>query len=258
MGKASAAEQKREMRERLTKERFLHHLSKANAAKAACDEANMENAGVHKAAQSAGLHPAVFKIAMRLSRMEHAALSDWLRAFDQYRAWLDLDRQPDMFAGAEDEQHVDDGGWPDDEVLPEDEDEEDERIPGNRNENAQEDEEADLPAVASDELLNGGYASQAGNAAAMSGMSVQDNPYELTNPLHIIWQRGFIQGITDAAEAASGGAVEPAPAEKPKRSRRKAPGEEALAAARSHLSDEPPAPVPAGDFEGLEFSGAFH
>lgn len=77
-------------------------VSKCDGMKADMDEARGElGAAIKDAEETHGVHRRAFKMVLGLKRMESAARSDFLRAFDDYRTKLDLNDQPDMFAEAE-------------------------------------------------------------------------------------------------------------------------------------------------------------
>lgn len=74
-------------------------ISKCDGMKADMDEARGElGAAIKDAEETHGVHRRAFKQVLALKRMEAAARADYLRAFDDYRAKLDLNEQPDMFA----------------------------------------------------------------------------------------------------------------------------------------------------------------
>jgi len=73
-------------------------ISKCDGMKADMDEARGElGAAIKDAEETHGVHRKAFKQVLALKRMESAARSDFLRAFDDYREKLDLNDQPDMF-----------------------------------------------------------------------------------------------------------------------------------------------------------------
>ena len=63
------------------------------------DEARGElGAAVKDAEETHGINRKAFKLAMSLSRMDESKRSDFLRSLDDYRAKLELNPLPDMFA----------------------------------------------------------------------------------------------------------------------------------------------------------------
>lgn len=73
-----------------------------NGHKAEMDESRGElGAAVKKAEEVHGVHRRAFKLCLTLDRMEDAARGDFLRAFDDYRAKLDLNPPADLFADGE-------------------------------------------------------------------------------------------------------------------------------------------------------------
>ena len=73
-----------------------------NGHKGDMDEARGElGAAVKKAEDVHGVHRKAFKLCLSLDRMEEAARSDFLRAFDDYRVKLDLNPAADLFEGAD-------------------------------------------------------------------------------------------------------------------------------------------------------------
>jgi uncharacterized protein (UPF0335 family) len=77
-------------------------ISKCDGMKADMDEARGElGAAIKDAEETHGVHRKAFKMVLGLKRMETAARSDFLRAFDDYRTKLDLNDQPDMFDGGD-------------------------------------------------------------------------------------------------------------------------------------------------------------
>ena len=69
-----------------------------NSHKGDMDEARGElGAAVKKAEDVHGVHRKAFNDCRKLTRMEDSARADYLRAFDDYRAKLDLNPAPDLF-----------------------------------------------------------------------------------------------------------------------------------------------------------------
>ena len=72
-----------------------------NGHKSNMDAARGElGAAVKKAEDVHGVHRKAFNDCRKLSRMEDAARADYLRAFDDYRAKLELNPPPDLFESA--------------------------------------------------------------------------------------------------------------------------------------------------------------
>lgn len=77
-------------------------VNKCDGMKADMDEARGElGAAVKDAEDVHGINRKAFKLCMSLQRMEGTKRDDFLRSFDDYRAKLDLNPQPDMFADGE-------------------------------------------------------------------------------------------------------------------------------------------------------------
>lgn len=77
-------------------------VNKCDGMKADMDEARGElGAAVKDAEEVHGINRKAFKLCMSLSRMEETKRDDFLRSFDDYRAKLELNPDPDLFADAE-------------------------------------------------------------------------------------------------------------------------------------------------------------
>lgn len=63
--------------------------------------ANADIKKLYETAEKQGLHSAAFKQVDKLKKMQAGERADWLRGFDQYRGWENLDAQGDMIDGAQ-------------------------------------------------------------------------------------------------------------------------------------------------------------
>lgn len=73
-------------------------ISKCESIKGEMDETRGElGAAIKNAEEAHGVHRKAFKLMLALKRMDAAARSDFLRAFDDYRGKLGFDAQGDMF-----------------------------------------------------------------------------------------------------------------------------------------------------------------
>ncbi|MGW9822266.1 uncharacterized protein (UPF0335 family) [Methylorubrum extorquens] len=74
-------------------------INKCDEMRSDMDEARGElGAAVKDAEETHGINRKAFKLAMSLSRMDESKRSDFLRSLDDYRAKLELNPLPDMFA----------------------------------------------------------------------------------------------------------------------------------------------------------------
>lgn len=77
-------------------------VNKCDGMRADMDEARGElGAAVKDAEEVHGINRKAFKLVMSLMRQEEAKRDDFLRSFDDYRAKLDLNPAPDLFADGE-------------------------------------------------------------------------------------------------------------------------------------------------------------
>ncbi len=79
-------------------------VNKCDGMKADMDEARGElGAAVKDAEEVHGINRKAFKLCMSLQRMEETKRDDFLRSFDDYRAKLELNPDPDLFEEGDEE-----------------------------------------------------------------------------------------------------------------------------------------------------------
>ena len=77
------------------------HAGKISRSKADLDGARMAHASLWGTAEKVGIHRAAFKAVLKLRDMEASTRDDYMRAFRQYAADLDVFAQGDMFGDNE-------------------------------------------------------------------------------------------------------------------------------------------------------------
>lgn len=86
----------------LTKEQFQTMLAEHDRMKNEMDEVRGQLGNkIQDWEDSRGIHRGAFKLAAKLRRMEPAARTAYLEAFDEYRELADLDDSPSMWSEAE-------------------------------------------------------------------------------------------------------------------------------------------------------------
>lgn len=81
----------------LTRDKFHHHTRNIRSAEARKETAAADARNAKREAKDAGLHFEAWKLADKLNGWEDDKRNDFLRAFDQCRREMDLDRALDMF-----------------------------------------------------------------------------------------------------------------------------------------------------------------